>query len=412
MKEHMTDTDIDVIIAGAGIVGLATAYQLQKRAPDLSICVVEKEEAPALHQTGRNSGVVHSGIYYKPGSLKAKNCLMGRQELLAFCDEHEIPYRSIHKLIVATHPAELPRLKDIQERGRAHAIFGLKRLHCSEVREIEPHVNALEALLIPQCQIIDYRQVALALADQFQKKGGQIRFQQQVLQIEKRETGCVIHTSKESLSCGFFVNCAGLHSDRLAKASLGKVEHQILPFRGEYYELSEEKKHLVNGLIYPVPDPEFPFLGVHLTPMMNGKVEAGPNAILAFAREGYRKTDWVTQDVRDYLGYKGFWKMAFRYWKAGCYEMARSLSKSLFLRDLRRLVPAIEANDLHPGGSGIRAQVVTQEGKLLDDFAFYEEKNILHVLNAPSPAATASFAIGQHLAQKVQESFHENCAYP
>lgn len=392
---------LDVVIAGAGIIGLATAYQIQKSHPHLKILVLEKEKAVALHQTGRNSGVIHSGIYYKPGSLKAKNCHSGRHELLAFCDEQGIAYRHIHKLIVATHSSELLRLQEIQERGTANGIAGLQRLVREQVQEIEPEVNALEALFIPHCHIIEYKQVAERLAICLQQMGGKIHFQEPVLQIEKREDLCLIQTSQNTYASRFFVNCAGLHSDRLAKASLGKVEHQILPFRGEYYELTEAKKGLVKGLIYPVPDPEFPFLGVHLTPMMNGKVEAGPNAILAFAREGYRKTDWVTRDVRDYLGYKGFWKMAFRYWKAGFYEIARSFSKSLFLRDLQRLVPAIQAADLVPGGSGIRAQVVTKEGKLLDDFAFYEEKNILHVLNAPSPAATASFAIGKHLAQKI-----------
>ncbi len=385
----------DVIIAGAGLVGLATAYQLLKIRPDLKVCILEKESGPAAHQSGRNSGVVHTGIYYKPGSLKAKNCIEGRKELLAFCETQGISYQKKYKLIVAIHPRELAKLREIHSRGETNGVPGIKLLSKEEVRAIEPNVNALEALFIPECHIIDYKQVANSLCNWIQKQGGEIVFNEPVMEVRE---GTVIGKSK-TYSCSFFINCAGLHSDRIARSALGKVMHQILPFRGEYYELAPGKRNLVQGLIYPVPDPKFPFLGVHLTPMINGKVEAGPNAILAFAREGYRKSDFNWKDVKEILFYPGFWRMAYNYWQAGAYEMVRSFSKQVFLRDLRRLVPAIDEKDLSPGGAGIRAQVVTREGKLLDDFAFLREHNFLHVLNAPSPAATASFSIGRTLAK-------------
>lgn len=388
----------DVIIAGAGIVGLATAYQLLRSKPHLKVLILEKESGPALHQTGRNSGVVHTGVYYKPGSLKAKNCIEGRKELLKFCDTENIHYQKKYKLIVATRSEEKLKLQEILSRGQTNGVPGIKLLSKEQVLEIEPEVNALEALFIPECHIISYREVAKALCNWIQKNGGEIIFNEPIEEARSEGKECAVIGKNKSYKSHFFINCTGLYSDRIARASLGKIDHQILPFRGEYYELVEEKRRLVQGLIYPVPDPKFPFLGVHLTPMVDGKVEAGPNAILAFAREGYRKTDFNWKDTKEVLSYSGFWQMAYKYWKAGAYEMVRSFSKQIFLRDLQRLVPAIEAKDLHPGGCGIRAQVVTKEGKLLDDFAFLQEKNMLHVLNAPSPAATASFSIGRYLA--------------
>lgn len=387
-----------IIIAGAGLVGLTTAYQLLRIDPKLKILILEKESEPAAHQSGHNSGVVHTGIYYKPGSLKAKNCLEGRKELLCFCDEEGISYQKIHKLIVATQPEELPKLYEILDRGKANGVPGIELFNKEKVKEIEPYVNALEALFVPDCHIIDYKQVAKALCRWIQKNGGEIAFNEPVVAIRKEEQKCIIVGKSKTYSSSLFINCAGLHSDRLARMALGKATHQILPFRGEYYELVSEKKNLVKGLIYPVPDPKFPFLGVHLTPMINGKVEAGPNAILAFAREGYRKLDFNWKDIKEVLSYSGFWRMASKYWKAGVYEMIRSYSKKMFLRDLQRLVPKIKEEDLAPGGAGIRAQVVTREGFLLDDFAFQQDDRFLHVLNAPSPAATASFSIGRTLA--------------
>lgn len=388
----------DVVIVGAGIVGLATAYQILCLKPNWTVRILEKECKPALHQTGRNSGVVHTGVYYKPGSLKAKNCIQGRKELLAFCDAEGVPYQKMHKLIVATKTTELESLEEILRRGEANQVPGLRRLSKEAVQEIEPNVNALQALYIPECHIIDYKAVADALCKWIQKRGGAIEFSEPLINIRKEGSICLSTGKNREYRSRFFINCTGLHSDRIALSTTSNVEHKILPFRGEYYELNPEKKGVVNGLIYPVPDPAFPFLGVHLTPMINGKVEAGPNAVLAFAREGYQKTDFKLKDLADTLSYPGFWRMAAKYWRAGAYEMARSMSKKLFLNDLQRLVPSIQETDLHPGGAGIRAQVVTKEGKLLDDFAFLQDQNILHVLNAPSPAATASFSIGRVLA--------------
>lgn len=392
-----TDKPWDIAIVGAGIVGLATAYQLLQKRPDLRICLFEKEKEVGCHQTGRNSGVVHTGVYYKPGSLKARNCLAGRSLLLRFCEEEGILYKKKEKLIVATSPKEFGPLEEIFSRGKANGVPGVRLLSSEELREKEPHCNALKALLVPHCHIVDFKKVALRLAEKIQEKGGKIVYGEKIQEI-LREKGGVVLVGENRFFARFAINCAGLHSDRLAKNA---SPHQIVPFRGEYYTIRKEKQKIVNSLIYPVPNPEFPFLGVHLTEMANGALEAGPNAVLAFAREGYRGSDFVFQDVWQWARYSGFWKMALRYWKAGCYEMARSWSKRLFLKDLQKLVPSLTEEDLLPGGSGVRAQVVTKEGRLLDDFAFAEEENILHVLNAPSPAATASFAIGAALAEKV-----------
>ncbi len=364
--------------------------------PSWKILILEKEPIAASHQTGHNSGVVHSGIYYKPGSLKAKNCLQGRKQLLAFCERHQIPHKKIHKLIVAHRKEQIPRLREIQSRGEAHQIPGLRRLNQKEVLEIEPHVEAVEALFLPECHIVDYKQVARVLIDELKKQGVEILCNEEVLEVKKEGANCFIHTNRQILSSSTFINCAGLHSDRLVNSS-----HRILPFRGEYYEIAPSQRNIVKGLIYPVPDPRFPFLGVHLTPMIDGRLKAGPNAILALSREGYKKGTLNRKDLWETLTYTGFWKMALRYWKAGLYEIARAASVTLFLRDLQQLVPSLKEKDLLPGPSGVRAQLVTREGRLLDDFAFHREGNILHVLNAPSPAATACFSIGQTLAEMV-----------
>lgn len=392
---------MSIIIIGAGIVGLATAYQLLKLNPHLKVKVLEKEAGPAFHQTGHNSGVVHTGIYYKPGSLKAKNCIAGRKELLAFCDRYGISYKGVHKLIVATRSEELPALKEIWLKGQANQIPSIELIGREKIRQIEPNVEAIEAVYVPHCHIIDYKEVAIALCHWIQNQGGEVIFNEKINQIEVGAQYQVI--GNKTHQSDYLINCAGLYSDRIARSSLGKekISQQILPFRGEYYELVPEKSHLVSGLIYPVPDPRFPFLGVHLTRLVNGRVEAGPNAVLAFAREGYRKSDVCWKDIGETLSYEGFWKMAFKYGKVGFYEMARSFSKKLFLRDLRRLVPTIEEKDLKPGGAGIRAQAVTREGKLLDDFSILQEKKAIHVINAPSPAATASFSIGRTIAEMV-----------
>lgn len=391
---------IDVIVIGAGIVGLATSYQLLQANPKLKVAILEKESGPAKHQTGNNSGVVHSGVYYKPGSLKAKNCIAGKNELLQFCEAFGIATQKLGKVIVVTEEKQKERLREIESRGRANGVK-LERIGPERLREIEPYVQALEALWIPECTVVSYREVARKLVEELEKRGAELYWNEPVVSIDASRKEVRVVTPNREYVASHVVNCAGLFSDRIAKQALGKreVPHSILPFRGEYYELRQEKRGLVKGLVYPVPDPEFPFLGVHLTRMIDGKVEAGPNAVLAFAREGYRKRDVNLRDCWHVASYAGFWKMAAKYWKAGFYEMARSFSKKLFLRDLQKLVPALEEGDLIPGGAGIRAQVVTREGKLLDDFSILEAKNMIHVLNAPSPAATASFSIGRQIAQ-------------
>ncbi len=399
----------NVIIIGAGIVGLATAYQLSKKRPDWKIVILEKESQVAAHQTGHNSGVVHSGVYYKPGSLKAKNCIDGKKELLSFCEEHQIPVQKLGKVIVATKPQELEALQEIERRGIANQIPGLEMIGPERLKEIEPHVKAIKALWIPDSYIIHYPAVAKTLADLLMKSGVTLLLGTEVKGIQTSLSGTTVETTQGVFHSQYLINCAGLHSDRIARKALSVEEmtHQILPFRGEYYQLVEEKRRLVKGLIYPVPDPKFPFLGVHLTRMINGGVEAGPNAVLALAREGYKKGDFSPKDCLNYLRYSGFWKMAFRYWKVGMYELYRSWSKTAFLNDLQQLIPEIEEKDLLPGGSGVRAQVVTKEGKMLDDFAIVTEHRSVHVLNAPSPAATASFSIGRTIAEKVSSISRE-----
>ncbi len=391
----------DCLIIGAGLVGLATAYQILASDPHLKIIICEKENEPAFHQSGRNSGVVHSGVYYKPGSLKAKNCLEGRAELLRFAKER-VKVQEIHKVILAQTERETAYLLELEKRAQANGVFGAEIIGPERLKEIEPFAKGAQALYLPHCQIIDYPAVAKELCQEIQKRGGEISFGEEIQEF-KEET---VLGSKREYAPKVVVNCAGLYSDKIAKACLGSAEHQILPFRGEYYLLREEKRSLVKGLIYPVPDPQFPFLGVHLTPMVNGKVEAGPNAILALAREGYRRTDFCLRDISDVLSYSGFWKMAGKYWKAGMYEMARSLSKRLFVKDVQRLLPALEESDLIPGGAGIRAQVVKKDGLLMDDFCIREDLRSIHVVNAPSPAATACFAIGKTIAEKALLRLH------
>lgn len=386
----------DCFVIGAGIVGLATAYQLLMANPKLKVIVCEKEKAPATHQSGRNNGVVHSGIYYKPNSLKAKNCMQGRADLLQFCSELGLPVLPIHKVIVAQTLREEAYLQELQQRARANGVPGVQVVGPEKLKEIEPNVRAAKALYLPQCQVVEYPKVAAALCSEIEKRGGEIIFGEE---IHDERKGDVIG----SMNCyqpRMTINCAGLFSDRIAKMFLGRIEHRICPFRGEYYLLNDEKRSLIKGMIYPVPDPRFPFLGVHLTPMVNGHVEAGPNAVLALAREGYKRTDFNMGDVGELLLFRGFWIMGAKYWKAGVYEMARSLSKWLFVRDLQRLVPAIEGKDLSPGNAGIRAQVIKKDGSLMDDFAFLEGEKSIHVLNAPSPAATACFSIGRTIAEK------------
>jgi (S)-2-hydroxyglutarate dehydrogenase len=387
----------DIAVIGGGIVGLATALALKSQFPRYSLAVLEKESVLADHQTGHNSGVIHAGIYYRPGTQKAKLCVEGSRLMTQFCEENGVPFERCGKLIVATTENELPRLRVLHERGTANGIQGLEMVGPERAREIEPHAKAVRALYSPNTAITDYRQVAGAMAARITDADGSIFCSTKVQRIERADGIFRIETNKNSVRCRKIINCAGLHSDRIARLmGLRPAEH-LIPFRGEYYSLKPGSR-LVRGLIYPVPDPEFPFLGVHFTKRIGGDYEAGPNAVLAFAREGYRFHNFSLGDVAGMVGFKGFWAMAWRYWRTEVYELYRSLSRRAFLRALQQLVPDLEGKDLCPGGSGVRAQIVTPEGSLVDDFVILETPDAINVLNAPSPAATASIAIGRHIA--------------
>ena len=390
-----------VIIIGGGIVGLATAYQLQLLDPGIKVIVLEKESEVAAHQTSHNSGVIHSGIYYKPGSEKALNCTRGYQMMLDFCDQQDIPYKKCGKVIVATNQAELPALKKIFDRGVANGLQGLTIINPEQLKEIEPQATGAQAIWVPQAGIISYQKVALKLKSLVLAQGGEILTQHAVRSISASNSEWVVSTTQGDLQSNYLVSCAGLQSDRLARMTHPDFDLKILPFRGEYYYLKPEAYHLVNTMIYPVPNPNFPFLGVHFTSHISGSVEAGPNAVWALGREAYRGAPVNLKDAAETLAYPGFRKIAMKYWKDGLYEMYRSLSKAAFVRALQKLVPSISAEDLIPGGSGVRAQACDRQGNLIDDFLFLEGKNLLHVVNAPSPAATSSLSIGRRIAEKI-----------
>jgi L-2-hydroxyglutarate oxidase len=401
----MADPRYDVLIVGAGIVGLATAMALNGRRPDLKIVVVDKEGVVAAHQTGNNSGVIHAGIYYAPGSLKAKLSTEGMNSMIQFCEEHDLPFELCGKVIVALTPEELPRLEELYHRGTANGVSGLKRISAEEIKEYEPHSAGIAGLWSPRTGIVDYKAVSRTYAEIVQAGGGEIRLNTQVTAIDQRGDELVVETSQGDYHARYLVNCAGLQSDLVAQM-LGSTEGlRIVPFRGEYYELSPTSQHLVRGLIYPVPDPTFPFLGVHFTKKISGSVEAGPNAVLAFAREGYKKTDIDLGHVLSLVTYPGMWRLAVKYWRTGLGEMYRSWNRSAFAKALQKLVPEITAADLTPGGAGIRAQAMDTKGNLLSDFHFLDTPNAIHVLNAPSPAATASIPIGQTIAARALLSF-------
>jgi L-2-hydroxyglutarate oxidase len=393
----------DVIVIGGGAVGLATALQLINRNPDLKVILLEKENVVANHQTGNNSNVIHSGIYYKPGSLKARNCIHGYNLLLDFCKKYDVPHNICGKVIVATDEHELPLLKNIFDRGQQNGLQNLKMLTASELKEHEPHVAGIAGIYVPQTGIVDYRVVAEKYAAVFQQQGGEIKLGEKVVDIHFHTEKVEVVTENTTYSGRLVVNCAGLYSDKIARLTSSNVNVKIIPFRGEYYKLKKEKEYLVKTLIYPVPDPNFPFLGVHFTTMVGGGVECGPNAVLAFKREGYKKTDINLAELGETLAWPGFRKIVSKYWRTGVGEMYRSYSKAAFTEALQKLLPEIKEDDLIEGGAGVRAQACDKTGGLLDDFMILEEKKAINVCNAPSPAATSSLSIGETVAELVEK---------
>ncbi len=400
----MAGTTVDVAVVGGGIVGVATAMAVTARSR-VSLAILEKEPRLAAHQTGNNSGVIHSGLYYKPGSLKARNCTAGREALFAFCAAHGIPAERCGKVVVATRESELAGLEELRRRGEANGLTGLRRLGPEEIREVEPHAAGIGGLFVPQTGIVDYVRVTEAYADEVRRRGGEVVLSAAVRGIARDRAGLVLRTARGKVRCHFLINCAGLHSDRVARMAGVDPGVRIVPFRGEYYTLVPERHGLVRNLIYPVPDPEFPFLGVHFTRMIGGGVEAGPNAVLAFRREGYSRWSFSVRDALSTASFPGFWRMARSYWRMGLGEYWRSFNRRAFVEALRRLMPEISAHDLEPGGAGVRAQALDRDGKLLDDFRIVETEGQVHVLNAPSPAATASISIGERIADVACRAF-------
>lgn len=387
----------EVVIIGAGIVGLATALELTSRFPDISLAIVEKEAFIAGHQTGHNSGVIHSGIYYKPGSLKARLCVEGGAALLRFCKENEVPYEICGKVIAATDQSELSRLDELYRRGVQNGLTGLRMLAAEEIKEFEPYAAGIRGIHVPATGIVDYANVAEAYAKLIVKRGGTIHLSHEVTGIKRSNGNILIETTKGMIQTKLVVNCAGLQSDRVSQMASAKLDMRIVPFRGEYYEIVPAKHHYLRGLLYPVPDPRFPFLGVHFTRRIGGGIEAGPNAVLALKREGYKKGSFSLRDVFECATFPGFWIMATKHWQMSIDEYHRSWSKAAFVRALQRLMPELEADDLMPGGSGVRAQALDIHGNLMDDFNFVHADGIVLVCNVPSPAATASLAIGSHI---------------
>lgn len=400
----MTSNQYDIAVIGGGIVGTATAMALAKQ-KNISIVILEAESKLAAHQTGNNSGVIHSGLYYKPGSLKANNCVTGRKALYKFCEEHDIAHDQCGKVVVATDEKEIPKLNDLESRGHANGLVGLKRLKPEEIKEYEPHVTGIDGLYVPETGIVDYNQVTEKFAEIVQQQGGQVELNARVIGFKKETDGLVLETTSGEFRAKNLVNCAGLQSDRVAKLCGVEPGLKIVPFRGEYYEIIPEKHYLVNNLIYPVPDPQFPFLGVHFTRMIDGGREAGPNAVFAYKREGYKKSDISLKDLTETIFYKGFIIMISRHWKMGIGEMYRSYLKSAFVKSMQRLIPEIQASDVHRGGAGVRAQALEPDGFLVDDFRIVEAERMVHVLNAPSPAATACISIGEKIAEMAAKDF-------
>jgi L-2-hydroxyglutarate oxidase len=401
----------DVAIVGGGIVGLATAWQVLQQKPTTRLILIEKEDRLASHQTGRNSGVIHSGIYYRPGSLRARNCREGRLALESFCDEYGVPWKQTGKVIVAVNDQQLPALQQIHERGQQNGV-SCRVIDREQLLELEPHCCGIKAIHVPVTGIVDYPGMCEKLAELIQQQGGEIRLSTRLNQIRQRTDQVELNCESGTIEAAQVVNCCGLHSDRVARLSGQKMQERIIPFRGEYYELIPEAEHLCRTLIYPVPDPRFPFLGVHFTRMIGGGVECGPNAVLALAREGYT---WGTINIRDVLEsvtYSGFLRLALKYWKTGCGEILRSLSKAAFVRALQRLVPEIRAEHLKASPAGVRAQALGRDGKLVDDFLILRHERVLNVCNAPSPAATASLNIGLTIANRLFKDSSADGASP
>lgn len=395
----------DAIIVGAGIVGLATSLKILEKNPHLKILILEKENTVAQHQTGNNSGVIHSGIYYKPESLKAKNCVRGYNMLLDFCRKNEVPFNICGKVIVATSVNEIHAMQNIFQRGKDNGLTGLKKISSEEIKEIEPHVEAVAGVLVPQTGIIDYTKVSEKYLELIRNYNGEIKFNSAVKNIVIKNDKCEVVTPDETFSSKMVITCAGLYSDRLAKMTHPNLQLRIIPFRGEYYVLKEEKRNLVNSLIYPIPDPSFPFLGVHFTRMIDGNVECGPNAVLSFKREGYTKTSFNLLDSWETLTWRGFHKVAKMNLMMGLKEYYRSFNKNAFVKALQRMIPEIKKEDLIAGGAGVRAQACDRTGGLADDFCIVEDKRVIHICNAPSPAATASLSIGDFIADKVLKNY-------
>ena len=401
----MADREVDLLVIGAGIVGLATALEITRRFPEMRLLIVEKESRVAAHQTGHNSGVIHSGIYYRTGSLKAQNCVAGAASMKLFCRDNGIPFEECGKLVVATSQEEVPRLEQLHQRGIANGVPGLRLLQRDAFREIEPHCDGICALQVPTTGIVDYTVVAEKYAELIRQAGGAIAFDAKVVGLREDGAANIVETLAGSFRARYVINCAGLYSDTVTRMSGVQTNLEIVPFRGEYYEIRPERRHLVKNLIYPVPDPRFPFLGVHFTRRVNGSVEAGPNALLAFRREGYTGAPPDLGEAVATLRFPGFWKMAKKYWRKGFDEQYRSWVKSAFTKALQKMVPELQESDLAQGGSGVRAQAVDTNGNLLDDFYFVNSARMIHVCNVPSPAATASLEIGKEIVEMMVERF-------
>jgi L-2-hydroxyglutarate oxidase LhgO len=395
-------SQVDAIILGGGIVGLATGLALLGARPGARIAVLEKEASVGAHQTGHNSGVIHAGLYYRPGSLKARTCARGRELMTRFCEAHGVRYERCGKVVVATRDDEVPRLEELERRGRANGLTGIRRIDANELREREPHAAAVAALFVAETSIVDYGEVARAMAAELVRRGAEVRVRAEAIAIDRREASVIVRSTGGDVQGRMLVACAGLGSDRVARMAGLEPGVRIVPFRGEYWMLAPERTQLVKSLIYPVPDPEFPFLGVHFTRRIGGGIEAGPNAVLAMAREGYSRASFDPRDAIDIASWPGFWRMAGKHWRAGLEEQWRSLSRRAFAEACAALVPEVREEDLAPGGSGVRAQAIARDGALVDDFAIVEGERMVHVVNAPSPAATASLAIGEEIARRAR----------